>query len=149
MVFLTSSSVFSGGDKHLVNLIRRLDPARVQARVLCFGADTYSRVLNQQLGLGIGVQTGFGLQRPVHAWRALRRERAEVVVVITGEVGAFPSPLFVAARLSGARRVHAIYHNVSAPAPPPGRGAAACATGRGAPWAIAPGRRRTAGWRRP
>ena len=113
VAFLTSTSVFSGGDRHLVELIRRLDPCVVEPVILCFRGDTYSRILNGQLGLGIRVKTGFSRECFFRTWFGLLKERADAIVFITGTVDAFPWYAFLAARLSGAKRVVAIYHNFS------------------------------------
>ncbi|HXH51324.1 MAG TPA: glycosyltransferase family 4 protein [Terriglobia bacterium] len=113
VAFLISSSVFSGGDRHLVEIIRRLDFSKVEPVVLCFGADPLSRVLNGQLHLGVRVKTGRSRKSFFRNWLALRNERADIVVLVNGGVGTFPWYAFLAARLSGATRVLAIYHNFS------------------------------------
>lgn len=113
VAFLISSSVFSGGDRHLVEIIRRLDFSKVEPVVLCFGSDPLSRVLNDQLHLGVQVKTGFSRRSFFRNWLALRRENVDIVVLVNGCVGTFPWYAFLAARLSGAARVFAIYHNFS------------------------------------
>jgi glycosyltransferase involved in cell wall biosynthesis len=113
VLFLSSASVFSGGDKHLVELVRRLDLSAVRPTILCFGTDPFSRVLNDRLGLGILVKTGVSRTSFFRTWVEFRRNKPDVIAFVTGNIGAFPWYQFLAARLSGAKRVCAIYHSFS------------------------------------
>jgi glycosyltransferase involved in cell wall biosynthesis len=111
ITFLTATRVFSGGDRHLVELVRRLDLSQVEPVILCSKADTYSAILNERYGLGVTVKTGFARTSFFPAWHALRREKPDVIAFVTGTLGAFPWYIFLAARLSGAKSVVPIYHN--------------------------------------
>jgi len=113
IVFLSWTAAYGGGEKHLVELIERLDLSQVQPVILCFGIDPYSRILNDRLKLGIDVETGLVRNSFFRTWSRIRKTKPDRVVFVTGVVGAFPWYTFLAARLSGARHVYAIYHNFS------------------------------------
>ena len=108
IIFLSWTAAYGGGEKHLVDLIERLDLSQVQPVILCFGIDPYSRVLNDRLGLGIDVATGLVRNSFFRTWSDFRKKKPDRVVFVTGVVGAFPWYTFLAARLSGAKRVYAI-----------------------------------------
>ena len=112
-LFLTWTPGFAGGEKHLVGLIQRLDLSKVQPAIFCFGMDPYSRILNDQLRLGIDIKTGLSGNSFFRTWLEFRKKKPDAVVFATGWVGTFPWYVFLAARLSGAKRLYAIYHNFS------------------------------------
>lgn len=123
VVFLTSTSTFSGGDRHLLELIRRLDLRQVEAWIGCFGADNYSSGFDAEIRRGVHVQTGFRHSQARRTWRRLRRVRPDVVVFISGEATSFSWRHYLAARLQ-TPLVYSIFHNVSQ-VPPLPRGLAA------------------------
>jgi len=111
-VFLTSTTTFSGGDKHLLDLVRRLDLRQLEAWIGCFGADNYSSALDRETRQGVQVETGFRHQRAWRTWRRLRRLRPDVVVFISGEATSFSWRHYAAARIC-TRQVYSIFHNIS------------------------------------
>lgn len=113
IVFLSWSAAYGGAEKHYVELIERLDLSQYQPVILCFGADPFSRILNDQLHLGIQIETGLQLHSFFRTWNRIRKTKPDRVVFIAGVVGAFPWYIFLAARLSGAKHVCAVYHNFS------------------------------------
>jgi len=113
IIFLSMTPSFSGGEKHLIELIKRLDLSKVQPAIFCFGMDPYSRVVNDQLRLGIDIKTGLSRNSVFRTWLEFRKKKPDAVVFATGWVGAFPWYVFLAARLSGAKRLYAIYHMFS------------------------------------
>ena len=86
IVFLTLTSVLSGGDRHLIDLIQRLDRSKIKPSILCFGRDPYSRVVNDQLRLGIEVETGLVRTNFFQTWRDIRRKKPNVVVLSVAHV---------------------------------------------------------------
>ena len=113
IVFLSWTSAFGGGEKHLVDLIRRMDLSRDQPSILCFGVDPFTQPLNQRLQLGIEVRAGLSRTSFFQTRHALRRTKPDAVVFVTGTVGSYPWYLFLAARLSGAKSVSIVHHNFS------------------------------------
>lgn len=109
VVFLSWTSALGGSEKHLVELIQRLDLSKVRPAILCFGRDPFSRVLNDQLRLGIDVKTGLSRTSFLRTWSELRKKKPDVVVFVSGGVSSFPWYTFLAARLAGAKRVCATY----------------------------------------
>lgn len=113
ILFLSWTSAFGGGEKHLVDLLRRMDLSRVRPSIVCFGADPFSHPLNERLQLGIEIQTGLSRSSFFRTWYELRKKNPDAVVFVTGTVGSYPWYVFLAARLSGAKRVYVIHHNFS------------------------------------
>jgi hypothetical protein len=97
IVFLSWAAAYGGGEKHLVELIERLDLSQAQPVILCFGIDPYSRVLNDQLKLGIDVATGLVSNSFSRTWSRIRKTKPDRVVFVTSDVGAFPWYTFLAA----------------------------------------------------
>jgi glycosyltransferase involved in cell wall biosynthesis len=123
VLFVTRALGFGGTEKHLAELIVRLD-RRLEPVVLCFGPDEYSRYLEHRHGVAVTIHpVTAGNARPGY-WQAFRRWRPAVVVFVNGRLGLFPWRAYLAARLSGARRVVAIEQLLgeSPPIPPPFRG---------------------------
>jgi glycosyltransferase involved in cell wall biosynthesis len=113
IIFLSWTAAFGGGEKHLVDLVQRLDLSKVQPAIFCFGVDPFSRIVNDRLQLGIDVEKGLSRTSFFRTWSKFRKQRPDVVVFVTGSVGAYPWYTFLAARMAGARRVYAIHHMFS------------------------------------
>lgn len=136
VVFVTRCFAYGGTEKHLVELLRRIY-RRAEAIVLCYEADPYSRILNEQLSLGIQVASGLipgGLWSYYRAFTS--RGTPDAVVFINGHFGIYPWQAYLAARLAGARKVIAIEQLLANPVPDADPGAS--------PMAIV---RRLFGWR--
>jgi len=122
--FVTKTRVLGGTEKHLLDLVVGLDPTRAQSCLVCLGADVFSEWLDRGAYRGVEVVTA---QEPAGFWgfRALfARLRPDVVVFVSGQLGLFPWPAYLAARAGRARRVIDIEHLIADPPPPeaPSRG---------------------------
>jgi hypothetical protein len=119
IAFATYSYGWGGTEKHLEQLIMRLGPERVDPVILCFGPPVYLQSLNEKHGLDVPV-VDCGRTRTYKEYaRHLRAARADVVVFVNGKLDLFPWRAYLAARMSGARRVVAIEHLQAEPPPPP------------------------------
>jgi glycosyltransferase involved in cell wall biosynthesis len=132
---VTRCLALGGTERHLADLVHRLDPA-TEATILCYGLDPYTHLLGDRQGRSVRIHSGLGDGRFLAYWYRFARARARTIVFINGDLGLFPWFAYLAARLSGPTRVVAIEHLI-ANAPPPsiaGSGILACA-------------RRLVGWR--
>lgn len=122
VAFVTYSYGWGGTEKHLEQLILRL-AGRIEPVILCFGPPVYRQSLNEKHGLDVPVVECGRAKTFREYLRWLRSARPDVVVFVNGKLGLFPWQAYVAARLSGARRVIAIEHlqGEPPPAPVPGR----------------------------
>jgi len=56
ILFVTNAFGWGGLEKHLEDLILRLDPTCAEPIILCFGPDVNTRSLNDRYGLNITIQ---------------------------------------------------------------------------------------------
>lgn len=114
--FVTHALGRGGTERHLIELVSRLDPGSIEPLILCLGPDVYSPSFASRPEVGVVV-----LQpRPSSTfafWRVFRAQRANVIVFVNGMFGLFPWYALLAARLAGVRRVVAIEQLEAEPAP--------------------------------
>ena len=124
VVFVAQTPEFGGGEKHLVELVRALDGSH-DSVVWFHPVDFYSRFLQgcrharvvaRPWKLTLGTLGAF--------WFRLAALRPAIVVLVKGTFDAYPWFGYLAARLSGARRLIVIEHLIADPVPPdvPGAG---------------------------
>lgn len=118
IAFLSRTAAFRGGEKHLVELLRRIDLTYVQPIIFCFDADPFTRPLNEGLGLGIEIKAGLSRTNFLRTWSEFRKKRLDEVVFVSGVVSSYPWYTFLAAHLAKSRRVIIIHHNFSDLPPP-------------------------------
>lgn len=118
IVFVTFSFGWGGTEKHLEQLVMRLNPKRVECVIVCFGPSVYRRSLNGRYGIDVPIVDAEGTSSFAGYWQTIRRVRPNVVVFVNGKLGLFPWYAYLAARLSGAGRVIAIEHLQGEPPPP-------------------------------
>jgi len=136
VVFVTKTPVYGGAEKHLIDLLTRIERTGVEAVVLCLRRDVFTDTLKARRVLRVPVKT---VQEPrgfFTYWLLFIRLRANVIVFVNGELGLFPWQAYAAARLAGAQRVVGIEHLIADAAPPRREGAGVLE------WA-----RRMVGWR--
>lgn len=104
-----------GTEKHLVDLIDRLDPSTFDVVILTMGQDPYSALFartDRRIRVARGPRTGrFSVAR--RAFRSLNPDY--IVFTAGGGVGLFHWQMYLAARFSGARRVTEIKHQPASP----------------------------------
>jgi glycosyltransferase involved in cell wall biosynthesis len=115
--FVVNTSAYGGAERHLLELIRRLDGPGVRPAILCLGPDFYTERLN-------GVPAMQGVVRcerqpaSFGGWlKAFRVTRPDVVVFVYGWMWSFPWYAPVAAALAGVKGRFAIQHLAASPMP--------------------------------
>jgi glycosyltransferase involved in cell wall biosynthesis len=117
ILFVTYTKYDGGAEKHLADLIARLDLSIIAPTVLCYGDDFFTTILNRKLNLNVTICTE---KLPTHFltyWFTLVKFRPHIVVFVNAFPTFFPWYAHLAARLCGARRVSTIEH-IIANAPP-------------------------------
>ena len=110
ILFVTNTDEYGGLEKHLFELVRRLNEPGVQISICNLGPDPYTEHLEENECTQIGVLCR---TRPLSFWgwfQLFRDVRPDIVVFCSGWVWSFPGYAFVAAFLGGARRRFSIQH---------------------------------------
>jgi glycosyltransferase involved in cell wall biosynthesis len=119
---LPKTSEFGGLEKHLLELLSRLQGPLLHTLVVCFDRDNISERLDPNLSPPIIVQCQ---QYPRSLWRwhrLIRKARPDIIVFCYSWIVAFPWQAPVAALLAGVKRRFSIQHLIPATPPPPVRG---------------------------
>src|SRR5918995_1713702 len=98
IVFLTNVYDWGGTEKHLEELIVRLDLSRVEPVVLHFGRDVYSENIKRKRGVDLEIRDGGKRNSFLGYWFAFVKARPDIIVFVNGLLGAFPWQAYVAAR---------------------------------------------------
>jgi len=136
ILFVTYTKYNGGAEKHLVDLILRLDLSIVIPIVLCFGEEFFGHVLNGKHKLNIKIRKGRIPKSLLTFWLTFVKYHPEIIVFINAFATFFPWYAYLAARMAGARRVFAIEQIIAPPALPK-------VEGNG----LINGLRKTVGWR--
>lgn len=99
LLFVTKTTVYGGAEKHLVDLIQRLDSLAIANTILCYGSDVFS--------LHVGSQPNVRVLRPKagssidfwSCWITFRSLTPHTVVFNNSWLGLFPWKAYLAARL--------------------------------------------------
>lgn len=117
VVFVTKTPVYGGTEKHLVDLLARIDGTAVEAIVLCLKRDVFSQALTPRKELRVTVNTVPEPTGVFGYWAMFVRLRPHVIVFVNGDLGLFPWQAYAAARLAGRPRVVGIEHLIADRAP--------------------------------
>lgn len=115
LLFVTDTEGFGGTEKHLLELVKRLDQPGVQPLILQLRGDVYTNYLK-----GSDVLYGSIISKKprgsIWEWFQLFRNiQPDTVVFINGGFTQFPWYSFVAARFAGVQRCFAIHHLIAPP----------------------------------
>jgi glycosyltransferase involved in cell wall biosynthesis len=113
--FVTSSDGFGGTEKHLVELIKRMEASGVRSSILQVGSDVYTRILNER-GISSGTILTLNLQQsPLDWYRLFRSIRPDVLVFVNSWLRSFPWHAMVLACVAGVPKRFAIHHLIAPP----------------------------------
>jgi glycosyltransferase involved in cell wall biosynthesis len=127
IIVVTNATAVGGTEKHLNQLILRLPLSEVDATILCYGLDPYSDFLKGTHNLAVRIKSGLKRGGMFSYWMAFIRHRPDAMLFVNADLGWFPWYAYLAARLSGARRIVAIEQLIAA-APEHGTGGPVDAT---------------------
>jgi glycosyltransferase involved in cell wall biosynthesis len=127
IVFVIKTLQYGGAEKHLQELIRRIENPAIRVTILCYGTDFYTKFFNDQPNVRVIAKQGGEPRGFLAYWSALLSARPDTVVLVKGWSEDFAIHTYASARLSGARHVVAIEHLLAEPVPPQvvGRGVSA------------------------
>ncbi len=136
LLFIVNTVDYGGTEKHLFELVRRLDACRVDCTILCYGIDFYTKRLLDRPDVRVVTPNQVTPRTLFTYWFTFLKFRPHVIVFVKGSVDSYPLQGYLAARLSGSKRLIAIEQLIAYPLPPKlaGRGLWNCL-------------RRLAGWR--
>ncbi|MCU1224415.1 MAG: glycosyl transferase family 1 [Edaphobacter sp.] len=112
---MTNSDGFGGTEKHLVELIKRMEASGVRSSILQVGSDVYTRILNER-GISSATILTMNLQKsPLDWYRLFRIIRPDVLVFVNSWLGSFPWHAVVSACVAGVPKRFAIHHLIAPP----------------------------------
>lgn len=116
IVFVTHTPEFGGAEKHLIDLVGRIDE-RLDCRILCLGRDFFSEPLRGRRNVQVTTSPAITDWHFMKYWRLLSSFRPSVIVFVKGIFEQYPFSAYVAARLAGNRRLVVIEHLIADSAP--------------------------------
>lgn len=113
VVFVTrADGIGHGGtERHLFDLVGRLEAAGHEITIVTLGADPFSARYRESRT--VRVVSGPRSSRLPDAWPFFHAMKPDTIVFVNGDLGLFHWQMYLAARLSGARRVAAIEHLIA------------------------------------
>jgi glycosyltransferase involved in cell wall biosynthesis len=119
VLFVTNAFSYGGSEKHLLELLQRLDDPRVESVILCTDSDPFSERLNQGQHSSVAIRSEKSL-KTVQDWRRVFEEiRPDVVVLVYGTLWMLPWHAAAAAWLARVPKLYAIQHLMPQPPPEP------------------------------
>jgi glycosyltransferase involved in cell wall biosynthesis len=119
VLFVTNAFSYGGSEKHLLELLKRLDDPGVEAVILCTDSDPFSERLNQGYRSCVAIRSEKSL-KSVQDWRRVFEEiRPDVVVLVYGTLWMLPWQAAAAAWLARVPKLYAIQHLMPQPPPEP------------------------------
>lgn len=118
LIFVVRTIEFGGLEKHLLDLVARLDE-RVSCTILCYGVDFYSSRLSGRPHVAVCSRNSRSSGAFFSMLFTFMQLRPSSVIFVKGSMGDFGLAGCVAARCAGIRRVIAIEHLVADPMPAP------------------------------
>ena len=124
ILFVAKTPEYGGAERHLQDLIQRLQDPTIDSTVLCYGPDFYSKFFEGQSHIYVEANEGAEPQSLFGFWLTFVKARPDTIVLVKGWSEEFPLHAYLAARISGAKRLIAIEHLLADPAPQevPGHG---------------------------
>ncbi len=118
ILFVTNVYQRGGGtEKHLEELIIRLDFSRVEPVIVCFGPDVYSDRFQRRYGLKIKTESRSKTESGFAYWRTFVKSRPHVIIFINGSLGLFSWRAYLAARCATGGKIYSVEHSIGEPVP--------------------------------
>jgi glycosyltransferase involved in cell wall biosynthesis len=116
ITFVVQTPEFGGAEKHLSELLRRIDES-VECVILCFGEDFYTEAMRGKANVRVIKLPQIKTHKLISFWKVFSRYPADVIVLVKGIFEQYPLSAYVAARMSRTGRLIALEHNVPNPLP--------------------------------
>jgi glycosyltransferase involved in cell wall biosynthesis len=110
VLFVTNSYSYGGSEKHLLDLLGRIDDKKIQTMILCTDSDPFTERLNQGFCSTVIVRTEKSLDSMKDWVRIFREIKPDAVVLVYGTLWLLPWFAALAARLAGVQKLYAIQH---------------------------------------
>jgi glycosyltransferase involved in cell wall biosynthesis len=117
LLFVTNSLTFGGSEKHLLELVGRLEGCDVQSIVLCTNSDPFTERLTNGRFSSVSVRSEKSLKSFKDWSRIFREIKPDIVVLVYWSLWMLPWIAAVAGRVAGVKKLYAIQHQLT-PAPP-------------------------------
>ena len=88
-LFVTKTWSRGGAEKHLVDLIARLDASSAECIVLCLESDLYSEFVKDQPNVKVWKVAGETLVRFFSYWLLFRKHHPDTILFVNGWLGLF------------------------------------------------------------
>jgi glycosyltransferase involved in cell wall biosynthesis len=119
LLFVINAFCYGGTEKHLLELLHRLDDRNVQSVVLTIDSDPFTERLQERYRASVAIRSEKSL-KSIRDWiRVFGDIKPDVVVLVYGTLWMLPWFVAVAARLGGVRKVYAIHQLMPQPPPDP------------------------------
>lgn len=115
VTFVHHGAEFGGVERHVIDLITRLEPSKFELVILCFGRYEFRDACFGKQAGRVKIISGLRRTRFLDYWRGFRETRPDLIVFESGSVGDFPWYGHLAGKLSSARRAIDFEHGM-----PPG-----------------------------
>jgi glycosyltransferase involved in cell wall biosynthesis len=116
ILFVVNTTQYGGLEKHLLDLVRRLDSYDINSTILSYGNDFYSKHLGDRPGVRVITPTG-ARQTFRSYWLAFVKLKPHVIVFVKGSMDSYPLKSYLAAKLSGTKRLFAMEQLIADPIP--------------------------------
>lgn len=119
VLFVINAFCYGGTEKHLLELLHRLDARKVQSVVLTIDSDPFTERLQEGVRTSVAIRSEKSLDS-IGDWIQVFREiKPAVVVLVYGTLWMVPWLAAVAARLAGIQKLYAIHQLMPQPPPDP------------------------------
>lgn len=116
LLFVINSFSYGGSEKHLLELVGRLEGCNVQSIVLSTDSDPFTERLKDGCYSSVSIRSEKSLKSFTDWSRIFREIRPDVVVLVYGTLWMLPWLAAAAGWIAGVQKLYAIHHQ---PTPPP------------------------------
>ena len=122
LLFVINSFSYGGSEKHLLELIGRLEGCNVQSIVLSTDSDPFTERLKDGCHSSVSIRSENSLKSFMDWSRVFREIRPDVVVLVYGTLWMLPWLAAAAGWVAGVQKLYAIQHLIPPPLSPPAQG---------------------------
>jgi len=117
VLFVVNTAQYGGLEKHLLDLVGRLAAPSIECTILCCGPDFYSQRLSDRKDIRVIVANQRRSRTFSWYWLVFVRSKPHVIVFVKGSMDSYPLKAYIAAKLSGNKRLVAMEQLIADPVP--------------------------------